>query len=86
MSLPALTLYFLPCRNTTSCSVCCEPGKYFLLPQSLNSRLESLERTVTSQQEVITAQQALLSRIDTAGGVQSYDLAQVQQRKNLSSR
>ena len=65
---------------------CCEPGKYFLLPQSLNSRLESLERTVTSQQEVITAQQALLSRIDTAGGVQSYNLAQVQQRKNLSSR
>ena len=62
----------------------CQSGKYFYLsPQSLSSRLESLERTVTSQQNIITAQEALLSKInmiDTPGGLQSYDVAQVQQR------
>ena len=53
----------------------------FISPKSLSSRLESLERTVTSQQNIITAQEALLSKInmiDTPGGLQSYDVAQVQ--------
>ena len=61
----------------------CQSSKYFLSPKSLSSRLESLERTVTSQQNIITAQEALLSKInmiDTPGGLQSYDVAQVQQR------
>ena len=59
----------------------CQSSKYFLSPQSLSSRLESLERTVTSQQNIITAQEELLSKInmiDTPGGLQSYDVAQVQ--------
>ena len=56
--------------------------KYFLLTQSVTSRLETLERTVASQQNIITAQQALLNTmIDTSGGLQSYDSAQVLQGK-----
>ena len=46
----------------------------------MNSRLETLERRVASQQDIITAQQALLNTmVDTSGGLQSYNLAQVLQ-------
>ena len=59
---------------------CCLHLKYFPLSQSVNSRLETLERRVASQQDIITAQQALLNTmVDTSGGLQSYNLAQVPQ-------